>query len=136
MKGGHEGTHQTTVWEHWTRPTHSCLSSADLQVVLSVQHPGGEFLLRGARYAPQTVGVKGQAHDGLRVGFGLAQLGPLGYVPQQQGAVLISSQQERSGARVWLEEREGDKRKEEAQRDGKREHKEECEVRCEVGAVS
>lgn len=48
------------------------LSSADLQVVLPIQHPRGELLLRGARYALQTLGVKGQAHDGLCVGFDLA----------------------------------------------------------------
>ncbi|KAF3850568.1 hypothetical protein F7725_012340 [Dissostichus mawsoni] len=78
---------------------------ADLQVVLSVQPPGAEVLLRGARDASQTLGVKGQAHDGLRVGFSLVQLGPLGNVPQQQGTILVSGQQERSGARVWLEVR-------------------------------
>lgn len=78
---------------------------ADLQVVLSVQCPGGERPLRGARYAPQTLGVEGQAHDRLGVGFGQTQPGPLGHVPQQQGTVLVSSQQERPGTRVWLKGR-------------------------------
>lgn len=81
---------------------------ANLYVVLAVQHPGGEFLLRGAWYAPQTFRVKGQAHDRLRVGFDLAQHGPLGYIPQQQRTILISSQQERSDTQVWLEEEEND----------------------------
>lgn len=98
--------------------------TADLQVVLPVQRPGGEPLLRGARYAPQTAGVKGQAHERLGVGFNLAQPAPLGYIPQHQGTVLVSSHQERSGTRVWLRERGlgvgGDKREEEGRRSGKR----------------
>lgn len=72
------GVDEDTITELWgfiildytTLPPSLSLSSADLQVVLSVQRPGGERLLRGARYAPQTLGVKGQAHDRLRVGFG------------------------------------------------------------------
>ncbi|TNN76354.1 hypothetical protein EYF80_013433 [Liparis tanakae] len=79
------------------------------------QLPGGEFVLRGAGHAPQTLDVKGQAHDGLGVGFGLAQHGPLGYVPQQQGTVLVSSQQEWSVTRVWLQEGGRTIKKEEGQ---------------------
>lgn len=97
------------------------MSSADLQVVLSVQHPGGELLLGGAGHAPQTPEVKGQAHDGLRVGFDSAQRGPLGYVPQQQRTVLVSGQQERPVPRVGLRER----RDSEMRREG-------TTVRCEA----
>lgn len=100
---------------------------ADLYVVLAVQNPGGEFCFGGAWYAPQPLGVEGQTHDGLRVGFDLAQLGPLGYVPQQQGTILVSSQQERSGTRVWLEEKEGDKSEEGWGEHGK--------LRCGVAAL-
>lgn len=67
----------------------------DLQSVLSIQRPGAEHLLGRARNAPQTAGVKGQTHDWLRVGLDSAQHRPLGYIPQEQGAVLVSSQQER-----------------------------------------
>lgn len=97
------------MWNWAVDPTehYTTAETADLQVVLPVQRPGGEPLLWGARYAPQTAGVKGQAHDRLRVGFNLAQPGPLGYIPQHQGTVLISSNQERSGTRVWLREGAG-----------------------------
>lgn len=81
--------------------------NTDLQAVPSVQHPGAEPLLRRARNAPQTAGVKGQTHDGLGVGLDSAQHRPLGYIPQQQGAVLVSSQQERPGTRGRLGGRRG-----------------------------
>ena len=74
------------------------LTLTDLESVLSVKLPGGETLLGGARDAPLPGGVKVQTHDGLRVGGRKAQHRPLGYVPQRQGAVLITSQEERARA--------------------------------------
>lgn len=118
--------HDRWCWQKGSGPTgldnttqHS-FCSPDLKVVLSVQHPGGEFLLWGPWYAPQTLGVKGQAHDRLGVGFGVAKHGPLGYIPQYQGTVLVSSQQERSRPRLWLKGRKVGK-KEEGQGDRKKE---------------
>lgn len=104
---------------------------ANLYVVLAVQHPGGEFLLRGAWYAPQTFRVKGQAHDGLRVGFDLAQHGPQGYIPQQQRTILISSQQERSDTWVWLEEEGNIEGRRRDSGIGRGNMKKQCEWRCE-----
>lgn len=57
------------------------LASAYQQVILSIQDPGEELILRRSRYTPQTFWVEGQAHDRLKVDFGLTQYGPLGYVP-------------------------------------------------------
>lgn len=83
------------------------VDDTDLQAVLCVQRPTAEPLLRRARNAPPTAGVKGQTHDGLGVGLGSAQHRPLGYIPQEQGAVLVSSQQERPGTGGGLGEGDG-----------------------------
>lgn len=101
------------------------ISAANLQVLLSVQGPRGKLLIRGTWNAPQTLGVKGQAHDRLGVSFGWAHCGSLCYIPQQQGAVLISSQQKRSRSSVCLEQREDDKGKDEDKEEGR------CECRVE-----
>lgn len=106
------------------------ISSADLKVLLSVQSPRGQLLLRGTWNAPKPFGVKGQAHDWLGVGFGWAYSGPLGYIPQQQGTVLISSHQKRSRSRVCLEQREDDKRKDEDKEEGRCDCRVESTVWC------
>ena len=74
-----------------------------LQVLVLVQDPGLEGLVRGTGHALQALRVEGEAHEGLGAGGGgLAEDRPLGHVPQQQGPVLVARQQQRRGARVWL----------------------------------
>lgn len=74
-----------------------------LQVLVLVQNPGVEVLVRGTGDALQALRVEGEAHQGLGAGAGgLAEGGPLGHIPQQQGPVLVARQQERPGPGVWL----------------------------------
>ena len=89
---------------HRKLPTESlCTILTHLQVLVLVQNPELEVLVRGTGHALQALRVEGEAHEGLGAGRGgLAEDGPLGHVPQQQGPVLVARQQERSRARIWL----------------------------------